>query len=220
MCSECTFNGTNNFICESCYAPYVLNEEENKCELCLDTQYYDNSTESCVDNDPSCLRQVDEDTCVLCRNGYYLQNEWCHQQDQNCRENSVTGCEVCNDNTVMTNEGKCTLDQNNCKYQINSNDTKQCMKCNNNYLLDNGQCTDESTCLMIANDRCYDCKENEINENGKCVNYEKDYVEVVTQYNDQYNELQCKEGYILNFEENQCIEKTSENCLVSNGSYC
>ena len=220
MCSECTFNGIKDFTCTLCYAPYVLNNKY-ECVLCSETQYYDNNTRSCKNNNETCSKQIDEKTCIECNKGYYLQNNWCYQQDNNCIEHSITGCESCDGDTVMTNKGKCTLNKNNCKYQINSNDTSECLICQNNFIINNNnECISDSTCKMIKNDKCYKCEDNQINEDGKCKNYDKNYVEIVTQSNNETYELKCKEGYILNIEQKQCIEKTENNCNKTVGSYC
>ena len=111
-----------------------------------------------------------ERECLNCNKGYFLP------------ENNKTSCVKCDINGCL----QCSGDENN----------KLCMKCQDDYEMNNGKCV-ERKCELGENEKCFSCR-TEIGREKECLN--------------------CNEGYFLSEDyKTSCVKCDINGCLQCSG---
>ena len=121
-CKICSIN--NPLICTQCDSAYTLGDSTNTtCTriTCLDTQYYDSTTLTCI-----------------CPFGTFISNGKCSYCDiDNCVTCNSGGCLTCK-SSYYVNQGSCKKCSNNC---LNCTSGTSCIECGYGYAVrSSGQC--------------------------------------------------------------------------------
>ncbi len=132
---EISNDGNYRAVCDDCARSYYLNSD-NKCVYCGKDYMTGGYCYQCSSD-------------CDCNSGYTLYNRSCIRCPNNCDsciynpEENTNKCSRCSDGYTLDSEGNCISCQTDCKYcQLlgnNINDTI-CIKCDNNYMMNNGVC--------------------------------------------------------------------------------
>ena len=145
--------------------------------------------------------------CYFCKEGYYLTNNECSNENQKCKGIENSNCLYCSEGYFIKNK-EC-IEENKiiskCK-KVVSND--RCGICEDNYHLENGRCIENTIndiCISYRKSHCLRCKIGYSLEEGKCIEKEEK--------NCYYTNGKCKLcNYDYNYENGKCYKKI-ENCI-------
>ena len=179
-CYESSFG-----VCQSCKQNYYLNKKENICKEKKDNLklFY-------------CKITLDEETCELCEDNYYLDSYgYCIETNHCKRGNEQYQCERCISGYYLSFNDTCTNDKNcfdgdrdmgictdcklnfyldlkdgKCKSNLEDNEFKYCQK------VVNGICTECQTNYYLGeDDKCSSSKHCLESDLGKCIECEEDF---------------------------------------------
>ena len=210
-CFESSFG-----ICQKCINRYYLNKKENKCEM-QNTFFY------------HCKLSVNNETCELCDEGYYLaENGKCAEVNFCSKSVDYGRCEECISGYYLIGKGykaNCTI-TDNC--YLADKDTGLCLECNNGFYIDykDGECksnqnNDEFKYCKIAEEICKECINGYyLGEDSKCTNtngcLESEngicYYCSENYYYGKDKKCSLVEHCIYSLNENDCIECEDNYC--------
>ena len=207
-------------FCDLCEIGYRL--ENGVCNQCND--------EFCLNCDYSEFGE-----CNSCINGYYLINGNCYPSNNttdcysnvsNCEKcfiNNNTYCFECSPNYTLTNGICIECNISNC---IQCSPSNQCVKCDNDYILDyeNNSCQNNigeiPNCLNYLNSECNECEKNYIiNEDNKCSYTNNNLTsctsyECMSCYNEKKRNELCKDGLLYNSINDICEQCEDPGCRI------
>lgn len=215
---------SENGICTKCKYSFCLNGENE----CVPNHKY-------IEKDPiyyKCQKTNKANTeCVLCENGYFLQNGKCFDT-LNCRERPFGNCVKCQKNHCLSNTYGC-INTNipNCERCDDSKDIYQCTGCEAGYTLNKEKnicvkckegcatCSDENNCGSC--NKGYFIKKRE-SKNGE---YDAECGKCREGCKECYDEntcVSCQDGYYKvygnEYDENLVCSQCTEGCLDCNGA--
>ncbi|KAL7716199.1 protein serine/threonine kinase [Entamoeba marina] len=162
-------------------------------------------TETCFNTTLYCDFYSTDGNCLVCSNGYYLNNNACVLCSNNCKScNSTSGdCYSCDDGYVLSNN-QCIL-ESVCLTAVNG----QCLVCDKTIPL-NGSCSTSSdvNCLeFFSNGTCSICNNGYYNNGSICVLSQNST---------------CENNFVYSSTEKQCIQCTTFdiNCNTCTESQC
>ena len=187
-------------------------------------------------NETNCLNSTDT-FCIKCETNFILQNYHCKQIQGKCLSQSIVNCEICDSNVITTN-GNCLdnfvnktndfddknnnmVNKENCRYLYNTNETIQCLSCNNGYYLtETNECENFENCQSSIDSFCVKPKEtskyvNERNEIVECPNAIE-----CQMLNHSLISFQCIDGYFNSLTNQTCRENGSDNCIETLHGEC
>ncbi|ELP91872.1 protein serine/threonine kinase, putative, partial [Entamoeba invadens IP1] len=232
-CKNChNVNDTYDLICVECYDPYYLNEyTNNTCKLCSGNYYLlkDKITHNvtCGEGNANCILRLNESLCVLCEDNFYIQNGTCvTQNDTNCSVSSNVTCEMCEDENILSVNGKCETRNVNCKYfENNFGPNSKCFTCIDNYTSTTSDLINCTT--QIPNDKVmkngiyYSCSLNEyVNQNNECKSCAESAAksQQCNLYNKTISVIDCPDRHSVDYNTETCIN--DDNCQQYEGDDC
>lgn len=177
--------------CSSCNTAYGL--KGGKCEPCGIAQ----CTECEVQSGQTDL------TCKTCAQKFLLNGDncgLCPKFCQVCSFEKKYQCQLCNDKYARATDGECIPCPSNCEKCVTLDKSVRCTKCisNNFSLQTDGTCM---SCDEAAFPNCATCETSLPGVKAKCLN--------------------CKEGYILQDDGEQCLSHSIEGCeTYAHGLIC
>ncbi|ELP85534.1 protein serine/threonine kinase, putative [Entamoeba invadens IP1] len=195
--------------CTECFEPFELTSDSLSCFANKDYQkfYYDKQTNTFKENDVNCTNQI-YSTCYSCHDSILL-NGKCEQLNENCKNGAIKGCDLCT-NFVLTSSNNCTKNEK-CKYQLNKNDTMECLQCVNDTVCG----LKEEECSISQNSYCYTTKEGSYTNKNDIIPCESG--KVCALIDGKELDFECENETILT-QNNICTK--DPNCLISKGNYC
>ncbi|ELP86152.1 protein serine/threonine kinase, putative [Entamoeba invadens IP1] len=195
--------------CTECFEPFELTSDSLSCFANKDYQkfYYDKQTNTFKENDVNCTNQI-YSTCYVCQDSILL-NGKCEKFDDNCKNSAIKGCDLCKD-SILTSSNNCTKDEK-CKYQLNKNDTMECLQCVNDTVCG----LKEEECSISQNSYCYTTKEGSYTNKNDIIPCESG--KVCALIDGKELDFECEKETILT-RNNVCTK--DPNCLISKGNYC
>ncbi|KAL4454048.1 hypothetical protein ABPG73_009847 [Tetrahymena malaccensis] len=229
-------NATNQ--CQQCQAPCGnCVDSATKCLSCTPSQNYtfDSSNSSCnliCDSScKTCSLPNNQNSCLSCNNGYYLnasnQCQQCQAPCGNCIDSSTKclSCTPAQNYIFDSSNNSCNLIcDSSCKTCSLPNNSSSCLSCNNGYYLNAsnqclicqvpcGNCIDSSTkCLSCTPAQNYTFDSSNNSCSVKCDSSCK----TCSLPNNSNSCLSCNNGYYLNAS-NQCLpcQAPCGNCIDS-----
>ncbi|ELP85986.1 protein kinase domain containing protein, partial [Entamoeba invadens IP1] len=142
-----------------------INSDNSKCLKCNSQTRLLNGI--CLNITSNCQRFNSENICELCKNGYYLDDDFECQPFQNgCVIGDKNTCYKCSNDKVLDKNGNC-ISNINC---IVSNGNS-CIKCSSGDMKKECNNCGDDNCYFCENEMCSICFKNQfLNELGFCVN--------------------------------------------------
>ncbi|KAL7716864.1 Protein serine/threonine kinase [Entamoeba marina] len=200
----CDFIIVNNTVIE-CVESFINNN-------CQEDLYYDFEIGECMPCGEFCQRCLSTTECILCSDGYYLNNGSCVEKSSNCMFMTNGVCKKCSDGYYVSN-GLCVGCDNGC---ISCNETF-CFICNSSVNI-NGDCiTDQHGVEIMTNNGIISCENGMFNNNEMfCVYCNETFPNCGLC--DKKKCCECEDGYQLTNEfqcvSNYCSDDNCEECLV------
>ena len=220
-CLKESFNYYYTYICNQCEEGYysdeisIYDKEEKVWE--------DNIR--CFPNPSHCLKY--NKTCLECETGYYPYNGNCKEGLYHCVYGSSTECSECETGYYYEDFECLEIPDKNCLTYKNIEGTWKCDKCIDKYYVDNTNCKEfpDKNCKSYRIDEgifiCENCETGYYLNDNSCIYY---LVENCAEYN-EIKCSKCNHGFILNSEQNRCIntckttEKICNKCQRFYGSF-
>ena len=251
---NCEEFNQNKGICEKCHENYYLNKGDNKCidiedcyessfgicKKCIDRYYFNKLENKCKMQTGmfyKCKRSINNETCDICDNGYYLAvNGKCAEVNYCLKSVEYGRCEECIEGYYLTGTGykaTCTI-TDNCS--LADKDTGLCLQCIEGYYIDykDGKCKsnkndDEYKYCKIVDEICIECVNGYyLGEDSKCTNtkgcIESENGICNSCLNNYYYGLDKKcslvEHCIYSLNENECLECEDNYCYNQRTKSC
>ena len=218
-------------FCEQCIEGYFLSKGDNKCIKmehcyesifgtclkCIDGYYLDKKEEKCIKQEgifKNCLQSIDSNTCDICKENYFLDEEGKCGKSNFCSKFDDEGlCEKCFPGYYPSSyDNSCTTEKD-CYYAYE--EFGICHLCQVNYYIDlkDGKCksnqedNDYKNCYSVGNEGCIVCETGyELGEDLRCSS-SKNCME------SEFGLcIECQENYFLGLDH---ICTPVEHCLYS-----
>ena len=155
---NCEKLNTENGLCQECKSGFYLNSGDHKCTLikncnesffgicqkCDKNYYLDKIENKCIiksEHFKNCAQTIDGETCDICDDGYYFDNDGFCLDTNFCEKSENTGkCMKCISGFYLSEDGKSCVTS---EYCLEGNKgIGICEICNDNYYLDykDGKC--------------------------------------------------------------------------------
>ncbi|ELP89915.1 protein serine/threonine kinase, putative [Entamoeba invadens IP1] len=213
-CQICTITSVNVPICTSCFAPYSLNVNTRRCELCGNFNYFNNITKSCLKNMINCTTEISIEKCLKCSSDNFLLNGKC-QSTSKCQRPSQLSLVSCDCFDQISINSDCKDNAAKCKYQKVTNIGSTCLVCEDNNIMTDSGCITITNGEYIRNDKRYSCGENKhLTTQNICEKCDQ-YTSICSLYNNTVYALSCKQNSIYNVENKTCLQDVICNTTLN-----
>ncbi|ELP91541.1 hypothetical protein EIN_452320, partial [Entamoeba invadens IP1] len=216
-CQTCSTKTVGIPVCTACYSPYAFDSQTGVCESCGANTFYNATTKKCENNGGGCLTSSNQEQCLSCSDGYYLSNNKCVSAT-NCVFKSTLSKISCDCSDQISVGSDCQSTLSKCKYQKNYKNQKECIQCEDKYVVNDNTCQNVVNILSLRNGVVYRCDNgNYLNENNQCVTC-KNNSSICINYKSISIVLSCGNNSIYNVETMSC--NSDNNCLKYGKDYC
>ncbi|KAL4503914.1 hypothetical protein ABPG72_022544 [Tetrahymena utriculariae] len=226
--------------CTACAQPCkTCSDKANKCLSCLANYTYDSANSICnADCDTSCktcLNPKDQNSCLSCNDGFFLEGSKCSKCAQPCNtcESKSQKCLSCITNyTLDLSQNICNpICDSSCKSCIVPKDPTKCQECNKGFYLASGSCLQcSSPCkeCIDSDSKCISCLPNYSFDNLKntCTPVCDSSCKSCSQPQDSTKCTSCQDGsFLLNGKCSLCklpcstCENKEDQCLSCQTNY-
>ncbi|ELP92212.1 protein serine/threonine kinase, putative [Entamoeba invadens IP1] len=158
--------------CKLCSSKFENCEEciFKRCSKCSNGYYLENNSNSSLCVDMRCKEMESKEKCLTCTDDYILSdNGKCVQKISSCGFYKDGKCVECENNSFYLDDNKCTMNPSN--LECTQYTPIGCLVCDDDFYLDNGNCTKcntKCTKCVSSSDICTECINGTIRVNNEC----------------------------------------------------